>query len=83
MSEQEAASFASSVDWTTTFVVPLPRYNAEYEQVDVNGIPGTLVLQNGGWADRYMLLWVQDGIIYGLSGPGDKSAALKLAQTIQ
>jgi len=30
-----------------------------------------------------MLLWVQDGIIYGLSGPGDKSAALKLAQTIQ
>jgi hypothetical protein len=83
MSQQEAASFASSVDWTTTFVMPLPRYNADYEQVDINGIPATLVLQNWGGDDHFTLLWVQDGIIYGLSGPGDKSAALKLAKTIQ
>jgi hypothetical protein len=83
MSQQEAASFASSVDWTTTFVIPLPRYGADYQEVDINGIPGTLVVENGGWANRYMLLWVKDGIVYGLNGPGDKAAALKIAQTIQ
>lgn len=83
MSQQEAASFASSVDWTTTFVIPLPRYGADYQEVDLNGTPGTLVIENGGYADHYTLLWVKDGVVYGLSGPGDKSAALKIAQTIQ
>jgi Putative zinc-finger/Domain of unknown function (DUF4367) len=83
MSQEEAASFASSVDWTTTFVIPLPRLGADYQQVDVNGIPGTLVIEHGGWTNRYMLLWVKDGIVYGLSGPGDKATALKIAQTIQ
>jgi hypothetical protein len=28
-------------------------------------------------------LWVKDGVVYGLSGPGDQAAALKIAQTIQ
>jgi hypothetical protein len=82
MSQQEAASFASSVDWTTTFVIPLPRGGAEYEQVDLNGIPATLVMEKG-WTSHYMLLWVKDGVIYGLSGPGSKAKALQIAQTIQ
>jgi hypothetical protein len=83
MSQEEAASFASTVDWTTTFVVPLPRYGADYQQVDINGIPATLVIENGGWKNHYMLLWIKDGVVYGLSGPGDKATALKIAQTIQ
>jgi hypothetical protein len=83
MSQQEAASFASSVDWTTTFVIPLPRYGADYQEVDLNGIPATLIIENGGWAERYTLLWVKDGLVYGLSGPGDKATALKIARTIQ
>ncbi len=83
MSQQEAASFANSVNWTTTFVVPLPRYGADYQEVDINGIPGTLVVENGGYANHYMLLWIKDGVVYGLSGPGDKAAALKIAETIQ
>ncbi len=83
MSQEEAASFAKNVDWTTTFVVPLPRYGAEYHDVDINGIPGTLVIENGGWNDHYMLMWIKDGIVYGLSGPGDQATALKIAQTVQ
>ena len=83
MSKEEAASFAGSVDWTTTFVIPMPRYGADYQEVDVNGIPGTLVIENEVWANHYMLLWIKDGIVYGLSGPGDKAAALKIARTIQ
>ena len=83
MSQEEAASFASSVDWTTTFVVPLPRYGADYQEVDLNGIPATLIIEDGGWANHYMLVWVKDGLVYGLSGPGDKATALKIASTIQ
>ncbi len=83
MSQEEAASFSSTVDWTTTFVIPLPRSGGDYQEVDINGTPGTLVIEKGGWAHQYMLLWVKDGIVYGLSGPGDKAAALQIAQTIQ
>jgi len=82
MSQREAASFASSVDWTTTFVIPLPRDGADYQPVEINGIPATLVLEKG-WSERYLLLWIKDGVIYGLSGPGGKAEALQIAQTIQ
>ncbi len=82
MSQREAASFASSVDWTTTFVIPLPRNDADYQPVELNGIPATLVLEKG-WPERYLLLWIKDGVIYGLSGPGGKAEALQIAQTIQ
>ena len=43
MTPEEAASYASSVDWTSTFVIPVPRYRAEYQEVQVDGVTGTLI----------------------------------------
>jgi len=82
MTPEEAANFSNTVDWTTTFVIPLPRSGGDYQEVDVNGIPGTLVIEKDG-GSRYMLLWIKDNVVYGLSGPGDKATALQIAQTIQ
>lgn len=81
MSPDEAASFASNVDWTTTFVIPIPRYGVDYQDVQVDGVTGTLLLRRG-W-DRYMLLWAKNGILYVLSGPGDADNALELASSLK
>jgi hypothetical protein len=80
MSREEAESFARNVDWTTTFVIPVPRYGTEYQDVSVDGVTGTLIQQ---YRDEFLLLWVKDGVIYALSGPGDADTALALANSLK
>jgi hypothetical protein len=81
MDKAEAHSFASNVDWTTTFVVPIPQRGTQYQDVQVDGVTGTLVWQS--YRDEYALMWVKNGILYGLSGPGDSDTALELAGSIK
>jgi hypothetical protein len=83
MDAEEAASFSSTVDWTTTFVIPLPRYEVDYEEVSVDGTTGTLLMENRYYGDQYVLMWVKNGMVYALSGAGGKNEALKLANSIQ
>lgn len=84
MSETDAAQFASSVDWTTTFVMPLPRNDAEYQQVTVDGVPGTLIMQDyGPEYQNYVLIWIKDGMLYGLTGDGGMADALEIANSLQ
>jgi hypothetical protein len=82
MSPQEAALFSQTVDWTTTLIIPIPRYSTTYQEVTVDGVTGTLILQKD-YVPKYMLLWVKDGIVYSLSGPGDRSIALSIAATLK
>ncbi len=82
MSPQEAALFSDTVDWTTTLIVPIPRYSTSYQEVFVDGVSATLILQQD-YVPRYMLLWVKNNIIYALSGPGDSSTALAIASTLK
>jgi len=83
MSAEEAGSFARNLDWTTTFVIPLPRYYAEYEEVSVDGTLGTLIYRPRGYDSGYTLMWIKNGMIYALSGKGDRSEALQVAASIQ
>ena len=39
----EAHRFAGSIDWHSTFLVPVPAKEAEFRQVQVNGHPALLV----------------------------------------
>ena len=82
MSPEEAASFAANVDWTTTFVIPIPKY-AEYQQVSVDGVSGTLVEYRERGAAWYALLWVKDGLLYVLSGPGNGEIAQGIAGSLE
>ena len=67
--------------WTTTFIVPIPQYSAEYEEVSVDGVTGTYIQRKyGSW---YVLLWVKDGIVHSLSGPGSKAEALSIANSLK
>lgn len=82
MSPEESALFSETVDWTTTLIVPIPRYSTTYQEVSVDGVNGTLILQKD-YVPKYMLLWVKDDIVYVLSGPGNRSTALAIADSIK
>ena len=84
MSPEEASAFSQNVDWTSTLVVPIPMEDSVAEQVQVDGVTGTLVYEraNGGGPQRYMLMWVKDGIVYALSAFGTPAEAVALANTI-
>ncbi|MEW6716158.1 MAG: hypothetical protein AB1345_01455 [Chloroflexota bacterium] len=80
--EEEAAHFSGRVDWSTTLVVPIPA-GAEYYDVIVDGVPGTIMERASGWNPRYTLVWLKDGLFYALAGEGDKEDALELAATLE
>jgi anti-sigma factor RsiW len=83
MTPDEAASFSSNVDWTSTFVIPVPRYGADYQEVQVDGVTGTLIERSGYGERAFLLLWVKDGVVYALGGPGEAAEALQLAASLK
>ncbi len=83
MTPDEAAQFASSVDWTTTFVIPVPRYSTQQKEVAVDGTTGTLIRFREAGDQAYALLWVKDGVVYAISGPGDGQTALDIAGSMK
>lgn len=84
MSPEEAAQFSQTVDWTTTLVIPIPRYGTEYQDVIVDGVEGTLIMQSQrSEYPHYLLVWIKDGIVYGLTGPGMPDSALEIANSLE
>lgn len=88
MSPEEAAEFTSTVDWTSTLVVPVPRDATSSQQVSVDGVTGALLertIDDGDDAPRFALFWVKDGIIYTIGGLGDAAdaqTALEIANSL-
>ena len=85
MTAEEAVAFTSTVDWTSTLVVPIPSNAADYEQVTVDGVTGTLIKRESreGEPSTFALFWVKDGIIYAISGRGGNSGqALEMANSL-
>ncbi len=84
MTPIEAAIFTSTVDWTSTLVIPIPKDAAFYDLVTVDGVPGTLIRRSADDPrSQYALLWVKDGIIHAISAVGtDYQRALDLANSL-
>lgn len=84
MTREEAAAFTSTVDWTSTLVVPIPKNAAVYEQVPVDGVTGTLIQRPADDAPQFALLWVKNGIVYAISGLGTNSEqAIEMANSLK
>lgn len=85
MSPEEAAQVSQSVDWATTLVIPIPQDAAVVEDVQVDGVTGTLMSYHydGNTPSSYTLLWVKDGIIYGITGWDTRDAALEMANSMR
>jgi hypothetical protein len=82
MSDAEAESFSETVDWSTTLVIPVPNL-ATRETVSVDGVNGILILQEPEYVTKYLLIWVKNGIVYGLNGYGDRQTALEIANSLK
>ncbi len=82
LSANEAASFTQTVDWTTTFVLPILHGQSSYEKVSVGGDEGVLLRPQSS-KTLFNLIWVNNGIVYSLMGTGDDTKALNLASQIE
>lgn len=84
MTPAEAARFSATTDWATTLVIPIPRNGPSYQEVQVDGVTGSLIQPNPkDHEPTYVLLWVKDGIVYALTGPGAGDHAVSLANSLQ
>jgi hypothetical protein len=83
MSPEQAAQFSQNVDWTTTLVIPMPTNAAEYSTVSVDGVDATLMTSKSGATPQYALIWVKDGMLYFLTGPGDEATAMQVAGSVK
>lgn len=82
MSAEEAQAFTSTVDWTSTLLIPIPQYASVNEQVEVDGVTGTLV-QRFVDGPQFVLLWAKDEILYAISGLGTNAQqALDMANSL-
>jgi len=82
MTPVQARKFCQTIDWKSTLVLPIPKSVSSYEPVSINGIQGTLMHLPGRNRPSYALIWVDDGIIYGLVGWGDPNMAVQLASSL-
>lgn len=87
----EARRFAASIDWHTTLVVPVPLDGASFTEVGVRGQRALLVrfeARDGGAGGRKrpagrLLLWSEDGMVYGLGGTLDEVALVTMAESLR
>jgi hypothetical protein len=81
----KARQFCQSVDWKSTLVLPIPPHVQSYENVNINGVRGTLMhfADSRNEHSSFALVWVDSGIIYGLIGQNEAASAVQLASSLQ
>lgn len=81
MPAAEAQQVSQTIDWTSTLILPIPQSgDLQYQEVQVDGVTGTFLKETA--QDAYGLVWVKDGILYGLHGPGGLADAQRVAGSL-
>jgi len=83
MTPTQARDFLQTVDWKATLTMSVPRFLRAYEEVKVAGTQATLLSMAGRRGPGYTLVWAKDGLAYTLTGFGDSSQAVGLANSIK
>ncbi len=83
MAPAQASDFLHTIDWKATLTLSVPRSLRSYQVVKVNGTNGTLLSMAGRRGPGYALIWTNDGIVYSLTGFGDSSQAVALADSLK
>lgn len=83
MSAEQANQFFQAIDWKSILTLSVPRQLRSYEQVKVAGAGGTLLTLAGRRGPGYTLVWAKNGMAYTLTGFGDSSGALALADSLK
>lgn len=83
MNASQAREFLHAVDWQSTLVMAVPRFLRSYEAVKVAGVKGTLLSMAGRRGPGYALIWAKNGTGYMLTGFGDSSQAVDVADSVK
>lgn len=83
MNPAQVREFLQTVDWQSTLVMAVPRFLRSYEVVKIAGAKGTLLSMAGRRGPGYALLWATNGRGYLLTGFGDSSHAVDLADSVK
>ena len=83
MNTSQAREFLQTVNWQSTLVMAVPRFLRSYEAVKVAGAKGTLLSMAGRRGPGYALIWAKEGKGYLLTGFGDSSHAVDLADSVK
>jgi hypothetical protein len=93
MSASDAESFARSIDWRATLLVPVPMRGGSFREVEVNGSQALLVTGQaepraaGSTAPRRrprsVLVWAAGDKVFGIHGPGSGIDIVAMAQSIR
>jgi hypothetical protein len=94
MPADEAYSFARSVDWHGTLLVPVPANAASFREVEIQGTTGLLITTGGtggtqirsgprGERQRSIVLWSDNGIVYAMTGGAPSVDLLAMANSVQ
>src|SRR5580700_10364840 len=83
MTPKQASDLLHTIDWKATLTLSVPRSLRSYEAVKVDGTNGTLLSMAGRRGPGYALIWTKNGIVYSLTGFGDSSQAVGLADSLK
>jgi hypothetical protein len=83
MPPEDAHRMATSIDWTSTLVVPIPANAAQAREVTVDGVTGLLLESVNNNRRENALVWEKDGILYFMSGRGDSRSLMDAADSLQ
>jgi hypothetical protein len=83
MTPAQASDFLHTVDWKAVLTLSVPRSLRAYQTVKVAGTNGTLLSMAGRRGPGYALIWTKSGIVYSLTGFGDSSQAVGLADSLK
>ncbi|NLS75696.1 MAG: hypothetical protein GXY76_00410 [Chloroflexi bacterium] len=84
--EEDVRRLAQAIDWTSTFVIPLPTNQATYHEVEVSGVAGLMVEQqvNSSRPPDAVLLWQKEGLVYALQAQNVSAReVLRVADSIR
>jgi anti-sigma factor RsiW len=84
MPQEDARRLATSIDWTSTLVVPMPANAATAREVNVDGVTGLLLEDTQSGRLETAVLWEKDGILYFMAGSHlDRAHFLDVADSLQ
>jgi hypothetical protein len=84
LDRDEAYRLATTVDWRSTLLVPVPSNAARFKQVDVGGRSGLMIEGRGDDEMRYnLLLWSLGDRVLALGGVLPAADLFEMAQTLQ
>lgn len=90
LNADDAHNMAQSIDWHSTFLVPIPVGAGEFRQVTVNGVDGLMVTATNtpqSRANAYargesVILWASDNMVYALNGTDSAVNLLDMANSV-